>query len=85
MKFSQFFGRPEVLRAFHGWSILMWGIVWIFATVPAIDWVASIRFISHVTMATALLTSFAAWCASRVEVKQDEQMTELSEANGGDQ
>jgi hypothetical protein len=76
MKFSQFFGRPEVLKAFHGWWILIWAIIWVIASEPITGWVKHISFISHVTMATALLTSFAAWCASRTEVKQDKMIEE---------
>jgi hypothetical protein len=74
MKIISLFGRPTFLRAFHGWSIIAWAIIWGLA-VP-LGWIDSIAFISHVTIVTALLTSFAAWCAARVEVKQDEQIDE---------
>lgn len=70
---STYLSQPKVIRALHGWSIIMWAAVWVVASEPVFAWVESIRFISHVTMATALLTSFAAWCAARVEVRQEEQ------------
>lgn len=72
MRILSLFGRPQTLRAFHGYSIMIWAIIW--AVAIPLHWINSIAFISHVTMATALLTSFAAWCASRVEVKQDEEI-----------
>lgn len=79
MKIVALFGRPAFLKAFHGWSIVAWAVLWGVA-IP-LGWINSIAFISHVTMATALLTSFAAWCASRVEVKQDEQITDMGAAS----
>lgn len=61
---------PMALRRFHFWCIVVWALLWMLAGL--IGWIQLVAFISHVTMATAMLTSFAAYCASRVEVKQDE-------------
>jgi hypothetical protein len=55
----------------QGWLILFWLVLW--AVAIPIGWISSVAFISHVTMATAVLTSFAAWASGRVEVKQDLQ------------
>lgn len=74
MRIISLFGRPTFLRGFHGWCITLWACIW--AVAVPMGWIQSITFVSHVTMATALLTSFAAWCAARVEVKQDEQIDE---------
>lgn len=57
-------------RALHGLSIGAWAVIWALAG-PA-HWLQSVVFVSNVSMATALLTSFAAWGSTRVEVKQDE-------------
>lgn len=72
MRIVALFGRPGFLKGFHGWCIVGWALVW--GVAHPLGWINSIAFISEVTMATALLTSFAAWCAARVEVKQDEQI-----------
>lgn len=79
MKIISLFGRPQFLKAFHGWCILLWAVLWVVATM--FNWVALVIFISHVTMATAMLTSFAAWAASRVEVKQDEEINGATNGN----
>lgn len=61
---------PVAIRRLHGCSIVVWALLWVLASL--VGWIQLVVFISHVTMATAMLTSFAAWCSSRVEVKQDE-------------
>lgn len=58
------------LKWFHGVCVWVWVLIWIVAGI--FGWLSSVTFVSHVSMATALLTSFAAWCSTRVEVKQDE-------------
>lgn len=57
------------LKWFHGISVWVWALIWIVAGFRG--WLSSVTFVSHISMATALLTSFAAWCSTRVEVKQD--------------
>jgi hypothetical protein len=64
-----FSGEPRAMRAFHGTCILVWVALWIAGTI--FDWVQIVAFVSHVSLATAVLTSWSAWQSSRVEVKQE--------------
>lgn len=51
-------------------GVVFFLLLWIVA-MPT-GWIHSVTFVSHVSMATAVFTCFAAWCSSRVEVKQEE-------------
>lgn len=66
------FGRPQFLRAFHGWSTLFWlpftGLAF------AAGWLESVTFVSLMSMVALFLGSFSSWQASRVEVVQDEEI-----------
>lgn len=74
---SGLFGRPEFLRAFHGWCTLFWlpftGLSY------AVGWLESVVFVSLVSMLALFLGSFSSWQAARVEVKQDEQIKDSGE------
>lgn len=66
------FGRPEFLRAFHGWSTAFWlpftGLAYL------LGWLDSVKFVSLMSMIALFLGSFSAWQASRVEVNQDQEI-----------
>lgn len=66
------FGRPQFLRAFHGWCTAFWlpftGLAY------AVGWLESVVFVSLVSMIALFLGSFSAWQAARVEVKQEEEI-----------
>ena len=68
------FGRPNFLRAFHGWSTAFWlpfaGLAYV------LGWLQSVIFVSLVSMLALFLGSFSAWQAARVEVKQEKQIDE---------
>jgi hypothetical protein len=72
------FGRPQFLRAFHGWCTAFWlpftGLAY------AVHWLESVVFVSLMSMVALFLGSFSAWQAARVEVKQD---NEIKEARDG--
>ena len=72
MKVFALFGRPEVLRAFHGWCT----ILWIPITIAAffLGWLESVTFVSLISMLALFLGSFSAWQAARTEVKQDQEI-----------
>lgn len=72
MKVPALFGRPEFLRAFHGWCTLFWIPFTVLSGV--VGWVDSNKFISYMSMIALFLGSFSAWQASRVEVRQDEEI-----------
>lgn len=63
------FGRPEVLRAFHGWCTAAW--LPITALAYFAGWLESVTFVSVISMVALFLGSFSSWQAARVEVKQD--------------
>ena len=71
MKVFALFGRPEFLRAFHGWSTLFWlpftGLAYV------TGWLESVVFVSLVSMLALFLGSFSSWQAARVEVRQEEE------------
>lgn len=60
---------PKTLRRVHGGLVLFWIALWIAATV--LNWVDSVRFISHLSVAALVLGSLASWQSARVEVKQE--------------
>lgn len=71
MRIFALFGRPNFLRAFHGWCTAFWlpftGVAY------ALGWLESVIFVSFVSMIALFLGSFSAWQAARVEAKQEEQ------------
>ena len=72
MKIFALFGRPEFLRAFHGWCTLGW--LPVTGLAYAAGWLKSVTFVSLMSMVALFLGSFSAWQASRVEVVQAEQI-----------
>lgn len=79
MKIFALFGRPDFLRAFHGWSTAFWIPFTILAFM--MGWLQSVTFVSLISMLALFLGSFSAWQAARTEVRQEEQMEKL-EDNG---
>jgi hypothetical protein len=71
------FGRPEFLRAFHGWSVVAWFGLWGVASV--FGWIQDVRFVSHISMAALVLGSWSSWQAARVEVRQEDQIEEVTD------
>ncbi len=72
MKILALFGRPQFLRAFHGWCTLLWlPVTWL---AYALGWLESVTFVSVMSMVALFLGSFSSWQAARVEVKQDEEI-----------
>lgn len=72
MKVFALFGRPDFLRAFHGWCTAFW--LPFTALAYVLGWLNSVIFVSLVSMIALFLGSFSAWQAARVEVKQDEEI-----------
>jgi hypothetical protein len=77
VKFVALFGRPRFLKVFHGVLTLVWAVL-IPVTVgthlkDSVAWVAAMsvwaNFVGH----------FASWQATRVEVRQDEQIEEQAD------
>jgi hypothetical protein len=77
VKIFAIFGRPQFLRAFHGWSTVFW--VPFTGLAYGLHWLQSVTFVSLMSMIALFLGSFSAWQASRVEVVQDEQIQENDE------
>jgi hypothetical protein len=77
MKIFALFGRPEFLRGFHGWCTLFWVPFTILAY--SMGWLASVTFVSLMSMIALFLGSFSAWQAARVEVKQADEIDEVQE------
>lgn len=66
------FGRPETLRAFHGWCTALWLPVTVLAYYAG--WLESVTFVSVISMVALFLGSFSSWQASRVEVVQNREI-----------
>jgi hypothetical protein len=77
-RFTALFGRPTFLRAFHGWSTLIWAIA-IPITVFT-DLKSSIVWIALMSVWANFVGHFSSWQAARVEVKQDDQIEALDAA-----
>lgn len=69
------FGRPDFLRAFHGWCTLLWLPITLVAYLAG--WLESVIFVSVISMVALFLGSFSAWQASRTEVAQDKMIKEV--------
>lgn len=76
MRVVALFGRPGFLRAFHGWCTAFWLPFTALAYVAG--WLQSVVFVSLVSMVALFLGSFSSWQAARVEVKQEEQIEDVS-------
>jgi len=75
VKLFALFGRPEVLRAFHGWCTLLWIPITILAYV--LGWLESVTFVSIISMLALFLGSFSSWQAARTETKQDRDIEQV--------
>jgi len=63
------FGRPEFLRAFHGWAT----VFWIAMAVPSILlWRNSLPNLVGLSVYAVVTGHWSSYQASRVEVRQDE-------------
>ena len=70
------FGRPEFLRAFHAWAT----VVWVALIVPSVLWWReSILWVIVMSCWANVAGHFSAWQASRVEVRQDEEIATVTE------
>lgn len=75
-KFVALFGRPEFLRAFHGWMTLAWLVIGI----PAGYLLrSSVPFVVILSVYAIVTGHWSSWQASRVEVVQNEQIEAAAE------
>ncbi|MFF2815248.1 hypothetical protein ACFVT9_06870 [Kitasatospora cineracea] len=75
-KFTALFGRPPFLRAFHGWSTLVWAVLIPITVLSGLK--TSILWIALMSVGANFVGHFSSWQAARVEVKQDEQIDETA-------
>lgn len=61
--------KGKGMRRIHGTLVLVWIALWITATI--FGWIASVTFVSHMSMIALVLASTSAWEAARTEDKQD--------------
>jgi hypothetical protein len=80
-RFQALFGRPEFLRAFHGWMTLSWGLLIPITIFTGLK--GSIIWIALMSVWANFVGHFSSWQAARVEVKQDEQVEEAVDAAEG--
>jgi hypothetical protein len=74
------FGRPTFLRGFHGWMTVIWAVL-----IPisvATDLKNSVPWVVAMSVWANFVGHFSSWQATRVEVKQDEQIDETAHKTG---
>ena len=74
MKVFALFGRPEFLKAFHGWMTVIWAILIPVSVVFLRD---SVPWIVLMSVWANFVGHFSSWQATRVEVKQDKDIDRL--------
>jgi len=62
--------NPIVLQWVHGGFVIFWIVLWIVASI--FGWLASVTFVSHLSVVALVLASLASWQAARGERKADE-------------
>ena len=67
------FGRPQVLKAFHGWATLVWALL---IPVSVIYLRESVPWLVLMSVWANFVGHFSSWQATRVEVRQDEQIND---------
>lgn len=72
----ELFGRPQFLRAFHGWATLVWAVLIPVSVLT--DLRTSVFWIVLMSVWANFVGHFSSWQATRVEVKQDEQINETA-------
>jgi hypothetical protein len=80
-RFTALFGRPEFLRSFHGWLTLLWGLLIPITVFTGLK--GSIVWIALMSVWANFVGHFSSWQAARVEVKQDEQIDDVSGPQSG--
>lgn len=71
MKVFALFGRPEFLRAFHGWMTVVWFLA---SPYLAVRLGSSVVFVTFLSLYAIVTGHFSSWQAARTEVLQDEMM-----------
>lgn len=74
------FGRPRFLRAFHGWATVIWAILIPVSVMT--DLKNSVPWVVAMSVWANFVGHFSSWQATRVEVKQDEQIDETAHQTG---
>lgn len=76
MRVFALFGRPEVLRRFHGYATLLW----ILMIIPGVvSWRNSVPFLVFVSIYANVMGHWSSWQAARVEVKQDDEIDTMQQ------
>lgn len=72
MKVFSLFGRPRFLKAFHGWATLIWAVLVPISVLT--DLKTSVPWVVAMSVWANFVGHFSSWQATRVEVKQDEDI-----------
>lgn len=72
MRIFALFGRPSFLRAFHGYCVVTWIVLWVVATWTG--WIHDVAYVSHLSQLALVLGSLSAYQAARVEAQQEERL-----------
>jgi hypothetical protein len=70
-RFTALFGRPQFLRAFHGWMTA----AWFAASFPlAIYFGSSVVFVTFLSLYAIVVGHWSSWQAARTEVRQEQMI-----------
>ena len=75
MRILALFGRPEFLRAFHGWAT----IFWVAMTIPSmLLWRDSLPYLVGLSVYAVVTGHWSSWQASRTETQQTEVLEAIA-------
>lgn len=75
-RFVALFGRPAFLRAVHGWATLFWVVMAPVSMLTGLR--TSITYLVGLSVYAVVTGHWSSWQASRVEVRQDEEIQRAS-------
>lgn len=71
-RFTALFGRPQFLRAFHGWATVFWLLMAPPSMLTGLR--TSVAYLVGLSVYAIVTGHWSSWQSCRVEVKQDEQI-----------
>jgi hypothetical protein len=78
----ELFGRPRFLKAFHGWMTLIWAVLIPISVFT--DLRESVFWIVLMSVWANFVGHFSSWQATRIEVKQEDQINSVLSTPGRD-
>lgn len=71
MRVLALFGRPSVLKHFHGYATIFWVLM---AIPSALFWNSSVSYLVALSVYAVVTGHWSSWQAARVEVRQESEI-----------